>query len=237
MNVEWRQIPGLAKGYEASKCGRIRNARGKVLKARKGTGGLLVNAWREDGKAAINTVHSLVYRAWVDPKTKYAGVYHINGDVTDNRVTNILGTVQGDIDGRQISLRTSMPGEMWAELDAPYDYISISNAGRVHSQLNGYLTGSICRKGYTHLIIGGKKVSVHSLVMDRFVGSRPKGALIRHLDDQPSNNRLSNLAYGTHADNAADLKKNGKHLNSKDKVTRRKLFPQYCVNAALSFGG
>ena len=45
---------------------------------------------------------------------------------------------------------------------------------------------------------------VHVLVMLAFVGPKPEGQCIRHLDGNPSNNQLSNLVYGTMADNQRD---------------------------------
>lgn len=51
--------------------------------------------------------------------------------------------------------------------------------------------------------------TVHKLVLEAFVGERPAGAVIRHLDGDSSNNKLSNLAYGTNAENQADRKAHG----------------------------
>ena len=45
---------------------------------------------------------------------------------------------------------------------------------------------------------------VHVLVMLAFVGPKPDGLCIRHLDGNPSNNQLTNLTYGTLAENQRD---------------------------------
>ncbi|WP_197515486.1 NUMOD4 motif-containing HNH endonuclease [Mycobacterium sp. E1747] len=45
---------------------------------------------------------------------------------------------------------------------------------------------------------------VHALVMEAFVGSRPPGYQTRHLNGNPRDCRLVNLAYGTAVENAAD---------------------------------
>lgn len=45
---------------------------------------------------------------------------------------------------------------------------------------------------------------VHSLVMAAFVGPRPEGQQVRHLNGDPADNRLSNLAYGTPQQNVRD---------------------------------
>ena len=46
--------------------------------------------------------------------------------------------------------------------------------------------------------------TVHSLVMLAFKGECPEGQCIRHLNSDPTDNSLSNLAYGTPAENQED---------------------------------
>lgn len=52
---------------------------------------------------------------------------------------------------------------------------------------------------------------VHRLVMLAFVGPRPEGQEVRHLDGDPTNNRLGNLAYGTPSENSYDAIRHGTH--------------------------
>lgn len=47
-------------------------------------------------------------------------------------------------------------------------------------------------------------VHVHRLVLEAFVGPRPPGQVARHLNGRSRDNRLSNLCWGTQAENAAD---------------------------------
>jgi hypothetical protein len=54
-----------------------------------------------------------------------------------------------------------------------------------------------------------KNRPVHQLVLEAFVGPRPKDCEVRHLDGNPSNNRLDNLDWGTKAENEADKIKHG----------------------------
>lgn len=60
----------------------------------------------------------------------------------------------------------------------------------------------------------GKKsaycIAVHTLVMLTFNGPRPAGKLCRHLNDIKTDNQLSNLAWGTHKNNAEDRIRNGR---------------------------
>lgn len=56
-----------------------------------------------------------------------------------------------------------------------------------------------------------KKPYIHDLVAVTFLGPKPLGAIVRHLNDDPSDNRLQNLKYGNQSDNTADSIKNGRH--------------------------
>jgi len=49
-----------------------------------------------------------------------------------------------------------------------------------------------------------RAVVVHKLVLITFVGPCPPGMQCRHLDGNPSNNHVSNLAWGTRSENAQD---------------------------------
>lgn len=49
----------------------------------------------------------------------------------------------------------------------------------------------------------------HVWVLETFVGPRPKGAVARHLNDDPTDNRLRNLAWGTVTQNVSDAFENG----------------------------
>jgi len=51
---------------------------------------------------------------------------------------------------------------------------------------------------------------VHQLVLELFVGPCPPGLECCHEDDDPNNNRLTNLRWDTHASNAKDASRNGR---------------------------
>ncbi|WP_287257689.1 HNH endonuclease [Mesorhizobium sp.] len=51
---------------------------------------------------------------------------------------------------------------------------------------------------------GQVKRKVHQAVADAFLGPCPPKHEVRHLDGNPANNCVSNLAYGTRAQNVAD---------------------------------
>src|SRR5688572_26642217 len=61
-------------------------------------------------------------------------------------------------------------------------------------------------------LAGGRKKSIHRLVLETFVGPCPDGMEARHVNDNnPANNRLSNLCWGTRQENCDDKKRHGTH--------------------------
>lgn len=55
---------------------------------------------------------------------------------------------------------------------------------------------------------------VHWLVLEAFVGPRPEGAMGLHWDDDPANNHIDNLRWGTRSENSLDSVRNGIHPKS-----------------------
>ena len=68
----------------------------------------------------------------------------------------------------------------------------------------GYLVVKLKIKGIW------KKVRVHHMVLDAFVGPRPQGKECRHLDGNKLNNRAENLRWGTSAENMKDRDEHGR---------------------------
>jgi hypothetical protein len=52
-------------------------------------------------------------------------------------------------------------------------------------------------------------VTVHTILAKAFKGPQPERTICRHLDDDPSNFALDNLAWGSHKDNCDDCLRNG----------------------------
>lgn len=72
--------------------------------------------------------------------------------------------------------------------------------------------GTLTSQGHLHVILeGGHDRTVHSLVLEAFVGPCPPEMMARHFDDDPRNNRLDNLSWGTRSENAYDAVRNGRH--------------------------
>lgn len=77
------------------------------------------------------------------------------------------------------------------------------------------INGSRCRNGYlqTSVFSGGTHRSryIHDIVTAAYLPPRHRRKIhTRHLDGNPLNNSVANLAYGTAAENSADASKHGR---------------------------
>jgi hypothetical protein len=70
------------------------------------------------------------------------------------------------------------------------------------------------------------QIFVHRLVLLAFVGPCPAGHESRHLDGDPKNNRLTNLAWGTRLENMADRSRLGEHNPAKGERHARAKFTE-----------
>jgi hypothetical protein len=83
---------------------------------------------------------------------------------------------------------------------------------------------------------------IHHIVARVFIGPRPEGMVVRHLDGNCRNNHFSNLAYGTHKDNVHDAIRHGTQvrgnkqhlakLSDEDVLMMRELFDARIETAA-----
>jgi hypothetical protein len=70
------------------------------------------------------------------------------------------------------------------------------------------------RAGHLRVDLGGRRAYVHQLVAEAFIGPRPAGQEVRHLNGDPSDNRVENLAYGTRSQNVLDSVQHGTYRNN-----------------------
>lgn len=123
---------------------------------------------------------------------------------------------------------------LWKPVAGFDGFYEVSDTGLVRS-LDRHITYDLpCRSGETksvtrfkrgiilkstpkdsgHLLVslgrGTAPRSVHSLVLEAFVGPRPEGMNGLHENDDPTDNRLENLRWGTQSNNISDAIRNGK---------------------------
>lgn len=114
--------------------------------------------------------------------------------------------------------------ERWAPIPGYEGEYSASDQGRIRSEeryVDGrwgplhvkskIMVGSVANGYRTVGLMTDRKqkpFTVHSLVLLSFVGPRPDGLVIRHLNDNRIDNRLVNLSYGTQQENWEDRRRN-----------------------------
>lgn len=90
----------------------------------------------------------------------------------------------------------------------PHQQVSNLGRHRITALASGRpgrpLVGVRRANGYLQVWLRGVHRTMHSLVMEAFVGPRPEGMQVCHNDGNRENNRLSNLRYDTPSANAAD---------------------------------
>lgn len=84
-----------------------------------------------------------------------------------------------------------------------------SSDGQVRGPSGQVLKPYIEPSGHLHMLIRRRKLRVHHAVLLAFGFPRPIHQECRHLDGNPANNRLDNLAWGTKLENAADKERHG----------------------------
>lgn len=62
--------------------------------------------------------------------------------------------------------------------------------------------------GHLYVLIRKKRLRVHHAVLLTYVGPRGQGQIGLHSDDNPLNNTVENLSWGTRLDNATDRRRN-----------------------------
>lgn len=74
------------------------------------------------------------------------------------------------------------------------------------TQQSGHMCVKLSRDG------SYRSAKVHQLVLEAFVGPRPDGCESLHYDDNPANNNIVNLRWGTRSENLRDRVRNGLHV-------------------------
>lgn len=123
--------------------------------------------------------------------------------------------------------------EVWKPVPGYEGFYSVSDFGRVRSDKrtivdkNGHgrkmpeVIMTPEKKTSGHLIVCLSKNSknekryVHRIVLETFVGEAPAGTQACHWNDDPEDNRLENLRWGTLSENTLDKVRNGRHNNAR----------------------
>lgn len=155
------------------------------------------------------------------------------------------------------SKRRSVPARIlsvWADIPGYEGKYQVSDLGEVRGlprcdAYRGRLTPGRTLRGvrrtgrapnYTRVTLsseGGRwLVAIHQLVALAFIGPRPADQEVRHLNGDFTDNRLSNLAYGTHAENMQDIIIHGQNYQA-NKTHCPQNHPYDEANTGISAGG
>lgn len=88
-------------------------------------------------------------------------------------------------------------GKVWSSKRGKGKWLCFMKVGK------GYFAVSLYKNNKHH------QKRVHSLVLETFIGPKPKNMEGRHLDGNKENNKLDNLCWGTGSENSYDAVKHG----------------------------
>lgn len=131
--------------------------------------------------------------------------------------------------------------EEWEVVKEAPEY-SISNLGRIWSRKRDRFLNNkrLDSKGYPHVTLYDgkpKRFKVHKLVAIYFIGERPEGFTINHIDGIKTNNSWLNLEYLTNKQNCIHAYKNGmvkRKLEIEDVKKIRRLHKKGCTQVMIA---
>lgn len=126
--------------------------------------------------------------------------------------------------------------EEWRPIKGYEGLYSVSNLGRIYSHKRNTTDGHIytpkkSHNGYDEIILSKegkiKKIRVNRIVYETFMGEIPKGMHVNHIDENKSNNCLSNLNLLTSKENANWGTRNDRIAKTRIKNGKTKTVMQY----------
>ncbi|KKN82002.1 hypothetical protein LCGC14_0312690 [marine sediment metagenome] len=109
-----------------------------------------------------------------------------------------------------------MPTEIsWTDVLGLPDY-QVSSGGHIRRSTSGkstrvgrILKAQIAKDGYLYLMVRRHKIWIHRAVLEAFVGPCPEGQETRHLNGDPTDNCVANLAWGNRFEQREDARRHG----------------------------
>ena len=102
--------------------------------------------------------------------------------------------------GGSSSGAASVPG-VHVAIAANHPQYRVASDGTVYGPRGFALRGHTLPDGYMRVTVAGRHILRHVLVAETFMGPKPDGMQVNHLDGDKSNNRVDNLEYVTPAEN------------------------------------
>lgn len=122
--------------------------------------------------------------------------------------------------------------QVWLPIEG-YDGYEISNFGHVRNDKqyitvsrnsNGYFRVSLCKNS------DQRKFFIHQLVAEYFIGPKPEGMIVMHIDSNRMNNHFSNLKYGTQSENLKQAINEGRKPSLPNKCKTPKLVEESIIS-------
>lgn len=130
-----------------------------------------------------------------------------------------------------------MSAEEWRDVVGAEGRYQVSSLGRVLSTCRRkprVLKLAALASGYLMVSIGQhERRLVHALVAEAFIGPRPDGTQVAHLDGVRSHNATTNLRYATPAENAQDREMHGRTVRG-EQHPLAKLTPDQVLEIRVS---
>ena len=77
----------------------------------------------------------------------------------------------------------------------------VSNFGNIRNKNTGKVLKGGINKGYHQVVLNGKSQRIHRLVACTFLDNPANKKCVDHIDNNKSNNNLTNLRFATHSEN------------------------------------
>lgn len=116
--------------------------------------------------------------------------------------------------------------ERWKMSDLPDTWVS--DYGRFYNEKTKHFYKPTHGDDHGHKAIKNgkrghaKQEYAHRLIAKAFIPNPNNLPIVRHLDDCPENNEISNLAWGTQKDNIMDAKRNGRTFTPSPEVADKR---------------
>lgn len=157
----------------------------------------------------------------------------------DQGCSNTTWPLTHSLDNSKEGLEVNSTQEQWKPVVGYEGIYEVSDQGRVRSlgfdfigsggrrfrRKGKVLAGSRSLNGRISIGLSrqGEKLHsryVHHLVLEAFLGPCPPGNECCHWNDDPSDNRLKNLRWGTRSENVHDQVRNGNHLSARKETCK-----------------